>query len=83
MTSYRLKLCKTKRAYEAELARPATLDFDALRRSFAVQADAGALLVLADFGGVVVHKYGKLTFKSLKDEAAVRGAARAIYKRAL
>jgi hypothetical protein len=80
---FSVKRCKTRRAWEAELRVPASLDLDALSRRFHVEAHAGVALVLTDFGGVVVHRFGKLTFKTAASAEEAARAAAAIYDVAL
>ena len=80
---FNLELCKTKAGYEATLAKPVSLDFDCLRKKYVVSADAGIILVLkVDAEEIIVHRYGKLIFKTLKDEKKIKKIATHIFETA-
>ena len=78
---FEIKLCRRKGALEALPKGRQELDLERLKEQFEVLLDAGIVVVLRVNGfEVVVHSYGKIMFKDMKDEEKARKIAEEIYE---
>lgn len=78
---FEIKLCKTKSAIIVKPVRNVKLDLAKMNKSFNVIAQTSIASVLKiDNEEVVVHRYGDIYFKSLKDESLINKIAQEIYK---
>lgn len=82
--NFKIDYCKSKAGYSAKLDRNRNMDFNKLKKNFNVVMDAGIVLVLKiDNEEIIVHKYGELIFKTLKDKKKIEKIAEKIYGAAL
>lgn len=76
---FNIKLCKSKGAYSVRLNKRASIDFNLLR-DFEVVIETPVLMVLkVDGEEIVVHKYGEIIFKSLRDEERIIKIANKVF----
>jgi len=74
-----IKLCKTKGAYSVKLNKKVNLDFSLLK-DFEVVLETPVLVVLkVDNEEIVVHRYGEIIFKTLKDEDKIIEIAKKVF----
>ncbi|MBW2964372.1 HesA/MoeB/ThiF family protein [Candidatus Woesearchaeota archaeon] len=74
-----VKECKTKKGWTVRPKRNVKLNLGEIKKRFRVVMDANVLLVLDHEGEIVVHGYGELLFKDLKDEKRIREIAEDIF----
>lgn len=72
--------CRTKKGWTVKPKCNIRLDLDAIKRKFRVVLDANVLLVIDHEGEIIVHGYGELLFKELKDEKRIRNIANEIFR---
>jgi len=78
---FEIKLCKTKSAIIVKPIKNLKLDLARMNSRFNVIAQTSIASVLRfDNEEVVVHRYGDIYFKSLKDESLINKIAQEIYK---
>jgi len=78
-----IKLCKTKGAYSVKLNKQVKLDFNLLK-DFEVVLETPILVVLkVDNEEIVVHRYGEIIFKTLKDEDKIIEIAKKVFNKNL
>ena len=56
------------------------LDLEKIKKRFKVLIDTPILLVIDEQGEIIVHSYGELLFKTLRDEEKIRKIAEEIYR---
>ncbi|MBU2561642.1 MAG: hypothetical protein KKD17_05045 [Nanoarchaeota archaeon] len=72
--------CKTKKGWSVKPRQKMKLDLNGIKRRFKVVLDADILLVIDYEGEIVVHGYGELLFKDLKDQKMIKKISEEIYK---
>jgi adenylyltransferase/sulfurtransferase len=80
MPDFEVKECKTRKGWTVKPKSNTKLNLEGIKKQFKVVLDGGILLVIDCGGEIVVHGYGELLFKDLKDEAGIRKIAGGIYK---
>ncbi len=75
-----VKECTTKKGWTVKPKSNIKLNLNAIKKKFEVVLDASILLVLDYEGEIIVHGYGELLFKQLKDEKRIRQIADEIYR---
>ena len=82
--NYIIKPCKTKAAFSVKPSGKCKLNFEKLKEEFEVILDNPIALVLkVDGEEIVVHNYGELLFKTLKEVEKIKQIADKIYEVAL
>ena len=71
--------CKTRKGYSVKPKHKIALDLEGIKNRFEVVMDADVLLVIRCDGEIIVHGYGELLFKDLKDVGRIEEIAREIY----
>jgi len=77
--NFQIKPCKTRAAVSVKPKNKVNLNLNNIKKEFKVSVKTPILLVLDFEGGIIVHKYGEIVFKKLKDEKKVRKIAKRIY----
>jgi len=77
---FEIKPCKTKAAYSVKPVKNINLDLEKIKKRYKTIVDTPITIVIGDFGGLVIHKHGQITFKTLKDEKKIKRIANKIYK---
>lgn len=76
---FHIKLCKTKAAISVKPNKRIDLNLNKIKKEFKIKLETPILLVLDEKGDVIVHKYGEIIFKKLKDEDNIMKIAEKIY----
>lgn len=75
-----IKECTTKSSYSTKPIKKIKLDFKMIKKEFKVVEDAGIIIILSvDGEELIVHDYGEIVFKKLKDTEKIRKIAEKIY----
>ncbi|MBW3003959.1 hypothetical protein KY328_05720 [Candidatus Woesearchaeota archaeon] len=78
---YKIKPCKTKAAFSVIPVQKIKLDFDKLKIKFETLIDNPiALVIKVDDEEIVVHNYGEMLFKTLKNVEKIKTIADRIYE---
>ncbi|MBW3014921.1 hypothetical protein KY330_00705 [Candidatus Woesearchaeota archaeon] len=81
---YDIVPCKSKAAVSVKPLNQVKLDFNKLRKQFEILLDNPIALVLkVGDDEVIVHNYGEMLFKTLKDEGLIRKIADKIFEEAV
>ncbi len=76
-----IKLCKTKAAWTVNPKKNIKIDLNKLKSKYKTLIDTPILVVInADGEEIIVHNYGEIMFKTLKDEKKIESLARKIYE---
>ena len=76
-----IKLCKTRGAYSVKLNKKIDIDFKKLK-GYKIIIETPILVVLkVDNEEIIVHKYGEIIFKKLKDEKKIIKIANEIFNK--
>lgn len=79
-----IKLCRTKAAMSVKPVKQLRIDLSRLSKKFEIVAFTPVAAVLKiDEDDIVVHRYGEIFFKKLRDEAAISKIAQEIYREAV
>jgi len=78
--SFTIKECKTKKGMSVKQKKNVKLDLEGIKKEFKLILDASILLVIECEGEIVVHGYGELLFKDLKDVKRIKDISDRIYK---
>ncbi|OVE74679.1 hypothetical protein BVX95_01490, partial [archaeon D22] len=79
LPSFEIKECETKAMYRVKLKERKHLDMSKLQ-DFEVVMDGGMIVIVSiDGHEVIVHDYGELIFKELKDTEKIREVSQTIY----
>jgi len=78
---FEIKPCKTRAAYSVKPKKNIKLDLAKLKE-FKIKAETPIASVI-DIDGeeIIVHRYGEIKFKTLRDEAKIRKIAEKIYEK--
>jgi molybdopterin/thiamine biosynthesis adenylyltransferase len=76
---FSVQQCKTRKGWSVKPKSNIKLNLEGIRKSFKVILDTPILIVLEKEGEIIVHDYGELLFKDLKDEQRIRKIASEIY----
>ena len=77
---FTLKLCKTKAAYSVKPFRNVRLNLNQIKNAYDPVIETPLLLIINVKGyEVIVHNYGELIFKDLKNELIIKQIAKEIY----
>ncbi|MBS3107555.1 hypothetical protein J4468_01440 [Candidatus Woesearchaeota archaeon] len=79
MVEFTLFKCKDKGGISIKPKNPVNLDLASLKSKFNVIMFTPITMVIDEDGEIIVHNYGELLFKTLKDEAKITEIARRIY----
>jgi adenylyltransferase/sulfurtransferase len=77
---FTVQKCKTRKGWSAKPAKNIKLNLADIRKKYKVVMDTPILLVIDHEGEIIVHDYGELLFKDMKDEAKIRKVSEEIYK---
>lgn len=78
---FKVELCKTHAAMKTTLSKNGKLNLENIKKTFDTVLDTPILLVVkADGEEIIVHSYGELMFKTLKDEKRIEVLAKKIYE---
>lgn len=80
---FEVKECKDKGGLSAKTKEPVSLDIERIASLHAVSVKTPILCVIEEDGGIVVHKYGEIIFKTLRDQTKIREIAGEIYAQGL
>ncbi len=72
--------CKAKKGFSVKPKRNLKMDLNSIKDKFKVTMDASILLIIDYEGEIIVHGFGELLFKELKDKARIQEIADEIYK---
>jgi hypothetical protein len=72
--------CKTKKGLSVKPKRSTKLDLESIKKRFKLVLDADVLVVIEKEGEIVVHGYGELLFKDLKDKKRIKEIAEEIFR---
>jgi len=72
--------CKTKRGFSVKHKRNLKMDLEGVKKRFKVKLDASILVVVDYEGEIIVHGFGELLFKDLKDKGRIQAIADEIYQ---
>jgi adenylyltransferase/sulfurtransferase len=75
-----VKECTTRKGWSVKLKQNVKLNLANIKKRFRTILDADILVVIDYEGEIIVHGYGELLFKDLKDERRIREIADEIYK---
>ena len=78
---FEIKLCRTKAVISVKPVKQITLRLEKLTEIFpvVVQTPVASVLTIDD-DQVIVHAYGEIFFKKLRDEARISEIAQEIYR---
>ena len=76
---FTIEPCKTKAAYSAKPKKKCSLDFSKLKDFNIVLETPIATVVKIEGEEIIVHKYGELKFKTLKDKEKIKKIAEKIF----
>jgi hypothetical protein len=76
---FKIELCKSKGAYEVKPIAPVRLSLARIKNRFNTRLATPVLVVIDYDGEIVVHQFGKLFFKTLKDMERIKSIAEEIY----
>ncbi|MBS3134399.1 HesA/MoeB/ThiF family protein [Candidatus Woesearchaeota archaeon] len=77
---FTLKLCKTKAAYSVKPFRNVRLNLNQIKNVYTPIIETPLLLIVKIKGyEVIVHNYGELIFKDLKNEVIIKQIAKDVY----
>jgi hypothetical protein len=79
MVDFIIAPCKTRATFSAKPKERIRLNLDRIKKEFTVEIETPVALYLEDYGGIVVHNYGEIFFKTLTDEKLIRQLAEKIY----
>lgn len=83
-SQFKVELCKTHAAMKTTLSKNGKLNLENIKKKFDTVLDTPILLVVkADGEEIIVHSYGELMFKTLKDEKRIEILAKKIYEAGL
>ena len=78
-----IKPCKTRATFSVKLKKNVKLDLSKLKDRFKIKAETPIASVIETEGEeIIVHKYGEIRFKTLKDESKIKKIAEKIYEAA-
>ncbi len=75
---FEIRPCRSRAALEAVPKKSLKLDMESVKNRFKVIAETPIAVVIESGCEVIVHRYGKLTFKKLGDNDKDRETARRI-----
>jgi adenylyltransferase/sulfurtransferase len=79
---FTVQKCKTRKGWSVKPKQNVKLNLDEVRKLFKVVLDTPILLVIDYNGEIIVHDYGEILFKDIKDEELIKKTAREIYSAA-
>ena len=78
---FEIKPCKTRATYSVKPKKNIKLDLSKLKDKFKIKAETPIAAVIEVEGEeVIVHRYGEIRFKTLKDENKIKRISEMIYK---
>jgi len=80
MVDFIVEECKEKGGLSAKPKNPIHLDLKKISAQYKTLLETPILIVIEEQGEIVVHNYGELLFKDLKDENKIRTIAQKIYE---
>ncbi|MEM4336598.1 MAG: hypothetical protein QXG86_01185 [Candidatus Woesearchaeota archaeon] len=79
---FEIKPCKTRAAFNVKPLNNVNVDIKKLARKFKVKKITPiAGVFIYDGEEFIVHRYGQITFKSLKDENKIKKIAQIVYEK--
>lgn len=78
----KIKFCKSKGAISVKSPAVKKLNLQAIRQKFSkeITLDTPIIIVLDYEGQIIVHSYGELMFKDLRDESKIAKIAEKIFR---
>ena len=80
LPDFTVQKCKTRKGWSAKPKRNIKLNLNDIKKKFKVVLDTPILLVINYEGEIVIHDYGELLFKDLKDEKRIKELSDEIYR---
>ncbi|MFH1063855.1 MAG: HesA/MoeB/ThiF family protein [Candidatus Woesearchaeota archaeon] len=80
LPEFTINECKAKKGFSVKPKRNLKMDLEGIKKKFDVKMDASILLVIDYEGEIIVHGFGELLFKDLKDKERIQQIADEIYK---
>jgi esterase/lipase len=77
---FEIKPCKDKGGISVKPKKSIKLDLSKIKNNFEVVVDTPILIVIKKEDEIIVHNYGELIFKHLKDKEKIKKIAEEIYK---
>jgi len=74
-----IRLCKTKGGIAVRPATAIKMDFIKLKSKYKIVASTPQVIILRDEDEIIVHKYGELIFKNMKNKPIIKKIAEKIY----
>ncbi|MBT5022420.1 HesA/MoeB/ThiF family protein [Candidatus Woesearchaeota archaeon] len=78
-SKFTIQKCKTKAGWSAKPKQNLKLNLDAIKQKYETIMDTPILLVIDCEGEIIVHNYGEILFKELKDEEKMKKIVAEIY----
>ncbi len=76
-----IKPCKTRATFSVKPKKNIKLDLSRLKDKFKIRAETPIAAVIEIEGEeIIVHRYGEIRFKTLRDENKIRKISELIYK---
>ena len=82
LPDFTVQKCKTRKGWSVKPKQNVKLNLNEVRKAFKVVLDTPILLVIDYNGEIIVHDYGEILFKDLKDEEMIKKIVREIYSAA-
>ena len=80
MIDFIIAPCKKKATFSAKPTGQVRLNLANISKEFAVEIETPVALFIEDHGGIIVHNYGEIFFKTLTDEKLIREITERIYR---
>jgi len=77
---FKIEKCKNKDGISVKPLTKVNLNFKKLKQRFEVKVDTPIILIINKEGEIIIHNYGDLLFKELKNKDKIKVIADEIYK---
>ncbi len=75
-----IKPCRTKETYSVKLKKKCDIDMSKLKENFKIKVETPVASVIEIEGEeIIVHKYGEIRFKTLKDKEKIKKISEKIF----
>lgn len=79
MIHFTVEYCTTKAAFRTKPLKQIKLNLDRIKKQFETIIDTPLVLLVKEEDEIVVHKFGELLFKTIKDEEKIKRIAEKLY----
>lgn len=76
---FNIKFCESDNTFSVRPNRETNLDLNKIKNNFEIDIETPIFLTIKDHGGILIHKYGEIDFKTLKNEKKIKEIAENIY----